>query len=196
MPRIKIDPDRKVTAGRLRDAMPGAGAPSKFNPALFERICGFVREWPSLRAACKMEGMPGESTVRSWLAAQPPEIYAQFMQAKEQGYLAMGEELLEIADDGSNDWMEIERQNGRIDTVLDREHVARSQLRVDTRKWILSQMLPKVYGKTVKVTGPDGGPIEMNVLHENLSERIARIAAGKRAPILSGEPEPAGDESA
>ena len=53
----------------------------------------------------------------------------------------MGDEVLEIADDGSNDWME---RDGR--DVENSEAIARSRLRVDTRKWVLSRMLPKMYG--------------------------------------------------
>jgi hypothetical protein len=42
------------------------------------------------------------------------------------------------------------------------EHIQRSRVRIDTRKWLLSKMLPKVYGdKTeVAVTGADRGPVQ------------------------------------
>ena len=38
----------------------------------------------------------------------------------------------------------------------------RSRLRVDTRKWLLSKALPKIYGDkvTAEISGPDGGPIK------------------------------------
>jgi hypothetical protein len=47
--------------------------------------------------------------------------------------------------------------------VLDMEAVARSRLRIDTRKWLLSKVLPKVYGERIitEITGKDGGAIEM-----------------------------------
>jgi hypothetical protein len=47
-----------------------------------------------------------------------------------------------------------------VETVLDHEHVQRSRLRVDARKWLLSKLLPKQYGDRVEVTGKDGGPLE------------------------------------
>ena len=45
---------------------------------------------------------------------------------------------------------------------LNGEHIQRSRVRIDTRKWMLSKMLPKVYGdKTeVAVTGANGGPVQ------------------------------------
>ena len=58
------------------------------------------------------------------------------------------EELLDIADDGSNDWM----TTNKGDIILDSEHVQRSKLRIDTRKWALSKMNPKKYGEKLDVT--------------------------------------------
>lgn len=41
----------------------------------------------------------------------------------------------------------------------------RSRLRVDTRKWLLSKMLPKVYGDraALELSGPDGKAIQHEV---------------------------------
>lgn len=51
--------------------------------------------------------------------------------------------------------------NGAI-AMVDGDHIQRSRLRVDTRKWLLSKVLPKVYGdkSTTTHTGPDGGPVQ------------------------------------
>lgn len=57
----------------------------------------------------------------------------------------MADEIKEISDDGSNDWME--RNDGEnVAWVANGEHIQRSRLRVDTRKWHLSKALPKIYG--------------------------------------------------
>lgn len=50
---------------------------------------------------------------------------------------------MEISDDGSNDTY-IDPDTGQERT--NHEIVARSRLRTDTRKWMLSKVLPKVYG--------------------------------------------------
>ncbi len=44
---------------------------------------------------------------------------------------------------------------------LNGEHVQRSRLRVDTRKWILSKLAPKRYGDKLQHTGDGGGPIRV-----------------------------------
>ena len=64
------------------------------------------------------------------------------------------EEILDIADDGTNDWMERNGKDGETgDTVLNGEHVQRSRLRIDARKWALSKMIPKKYGDKIDTSG-------------------------------------------
>lgn len=75
----------------------------------------------------------------------------------------MADELLEIADDGTNDWMErIDGDGAGVGWVLNGEHVQRSRVRIDTRKWLLSKMAPKRYGdkQSFELSGPEGKPIE------------------------------------
>ena len=58
--------------------------------------------------------------------------------------------LLEIADDGSNDSM-MRQQSADQSYAANREHIQRSRLRLDTRKWLLSKALPKIYGDKLPV---------------------------------------------
>lgn len=85
--------------------------------------------------------MPDPSTVLKWTKTDPHGFGQQYAQARELGYQLLHDELLEIADDGTNDFVETEKG-----PAFNREHVQRSNLRVDTRKWLLSKMLPKIYG--------------------------------------------------
>ena len=89
--------------------------------------------------------MPAESTVRAWALEDREGFSAQYARAREIGYHAMADELMDIADDGRNDWME---RRGEEDAgwQANGEHIQRSRLRVDARKWMLSKVLPKVYG--------------------------------------------------
>ncbi len=52
---------------------------------------------------------------------------------------ALFDEALEIADDASGDWM-VDKDGKK---TLDHEHVQRSRLRVDTRKWAAGKLAPK-----------------------------------------------------
>jgi hypothetical protein len=69
------------------------------------------------------------------------------------------DETIEIADDGQNDWMERERPDGGIDVLLNGEHVQRSKLRIDSRKWLLSKLKPERYGDSLKHIGDPDKPV-------------------------------------
>jgi len=92
--------------------------------------------------------MPSDpTTVRMWvIQGKHPEFSAQYAQAREAQADHYFEEIFEISDDGSNDWMERNKFEGDTAVICDHEHVNRSRLRVDTRKWALARMSPKKYG--------------------------------------------------
>ena len=129
------------------------GRPSSYTEAKAEAICERLASGHSLREICRAEDMPHISTVFRWMEANEGfrERYARAREAQAHN---MADELLEIADDARNDWMDRAKEDGTVDTVLNSEHVQRSRLRVDSRKWLLSKMLPKVYGDKVQTEGP------------------------------------------
>ena len=73
-------------------------------------------------------------------------FYPQYARARELQMEAWADEIVEISDDGTNDWMERQLRDGKTEEVLDHEHITRSRLRVDTRKWIMSKLKPGTYG--------------------------------------------------
>jgi hypothetical protein len=95
-----------------------------FDQAKADRICERLAKGESLRKAAEAED-ESHSTVLYWEATRP-EFADQYARARKIGYALLAEELIEIAD-GATDWQ-------------------RDRLRLDTRKWLLSKMLPKVYG--------------------------------------------------
>lgn len=118
----------------------------------------------TLREVCREPEMPPESTVRLWAQNDVQGFAAQYARAREVGYLQMADEVLEIADDGTNDWVERRRKDGSTFMAVDDEHISRSRLRFDARRWLLSKALPKIYGDKVALTGEDGGPLQVQVV--------------------------------
>jgi hypothetical protein len=112
------------------------GRPSLHTPELAAEICRRLAECGSLREVCRADDMPTEATVRTWALEDREGFSAHYAKAREIAYSLMADDLLEIADDGSNDWMERQNADGSRYTVLNGEAVARSRLRVDTRKWL------------------------------------------------------------
>lgn len=123
------------------------GRPSKFTPELARTICLRIAAGESVRAICEDENMPSESTVRAWAVDDLEGFSAQYTRAIQIRAMGWADEIVEISDDGRNDTFIDDNGNERTDN----ERVARSRLRVDSRKWMLSKMLPKVYGDKLDV---------------------------------------------
>lgn len=122
------------------------GRPSTYNEDIAAIICGRMAGGESLRSICRDESMPALSTVFLWVSKHS-EFSEQYKLAMASRADAMFEEMFDIADDGQNDWMEkIDKEGNSYGWTLNGEHVQRSRLRIDTRKWALSKMMPKKYG--------------------------------------------------
>ena len=61
----------------------------------------------------------------------------------------MADEMLEIADDSRNDWIDKIAKSGEVVRVLDEEAIARSRMRIATRQWLLSKALPHAFGDRI-----------------------------------------------
>lgn len=152
--------------------MPG-GRPSDYTPEIAEVICLRLAEGESLRSVCKDEKLPAKATVLRWIARHD-EFRDQYVRAKAEGAEAIAEEMFDIADDAANDWMErLDAEGQGIGWQLNGDHVRRSQLRIDTRKWYLSKIMPKKYGDKLEVNNT-GLPM---VIVKDLSGRKNEPAA-------------------
>lgn len=132
-----------------------AGRPSTYSAEMVATICRRITEGESLRAICRDDDMPAISAVCVWLT-QHAEFAEQYARAREAQADHLAEEILEISDNGTNDWMErqSEAEKGKgvnNGWVLNGEHVQRSRLRVDARKWYASKVAPKKYGDKLDV---------------------------------------------
>ena len=121
------------------------GRRTTYTQTIAAKLCYKLVEGKSLNKACEEKGMPDKSTVLYWLT-QPSDFredfaaqYAQARRAQAWGY---ADEIIEISDDGTLDKKIDDDGNVRTDW----ENVQRSKLRVDSRKWILSKLLPKEFG--------------------------------------------------
>lgn len=147
-----------------RAPRPGEGRPTIFNEKMALEICTRIASGESLKRICEDDAMPSRDTVHVWLLdGKHKEFSDSYEKACNTRAENMFDELVEIADDGSNDYMEVERQDGSVSEVVNTEHIQRSRLRVDTRKWYLSKVLPKKYGEKVDVTS-GGEQIKGNVI--------------------------------
>ena len=138
---------KKPGGGKGKEPKPKPGRPTKYTKALAGIICERLAGGESLRTICADEAMPCQTTVFTWLGDETKaEFLEQYALAREAQVEAIADEILEIADDSTNDFIERQRADGSTETVLNAEHVQRSRLRVETRKWLLAKLQPKKYG--------------------------------------------------
>lgn len=104
-----------------------------------DAICALLADGLSLRKSAAECGVSA-SHVLSWTTAIPA-FGEQYAAARARGYELLADEIIEISDDDSQDV--IRTENG---DKANAEFVARSRLRVDSRKWMLAKMLPKRFG--------------------------------------------------
>jgi hypothetical protein len=119
---------------------------SDYTADIAASICIELAAGRSLRAICANDGMPDKATVFRWLAKYD-DFRDQYARAREAQADAMLEEIIEIADDGSNDTYLDDEGNSRTETDV----IARSKLRVDARKWAMSKMAPRKYGDKLEL---------------------------------------------
>lgn len=118
-----------------------------FTAELGDEICERLVSGESLRAICRSDHMPSAGLVCRWLGDEDKQAFSeQYARAREAQADTLADELIDIADDGSNDWMERNGKDEEPGYALNGEHIQRSKLRVDTRKWIASKLKPKKYG--------------------------------------------------
>lgn len=128
------------------------GRPKALTQALKDEICARIMDGETLNSICKNARMPAARTVYRILADErEAEFRHQYARAKEIQLSEMLDELLEIADDRRNDWIARRGPNGEIvGWRINVEHIQRSKIRIETRKWMITKRAPKRHGSQVE----------------------------------------------
>lgn len=151
------------------------GRPTEYTPKLGDKICEGIANGIAMVTVCKNdETLPSPRTVYRWLRTHP-EFCQNYEQAKEDQADLMVEEMVDIADNGTNDWMErYNKDNECIGWQINGEHVQRSRLRLDFRKWAASKFKPKKYGDKSTVAH-EGNIGLIDLSDEELARKIQQL---------------------
>lgn len=147
------------------------GRPTLYTQELADLICQRVAtSTMGLARLCALhDDLPDKTTVNLW-RYKHSEFSTQYAQAKLKQADLLAEEMLDIADDGTNDWMESFGKDGEsVGHILNGEHVQRSRLRIDTRKFLASKLLPKQYGQHAEEEKGDNKSV-IEMLIDKLAE--------------------------
>jgi hypothetical protein len=145
------------------------GRPSKYTEAMAAEFCKRLADGRTVRSICSDEDMPVAQTIYSWLNAHPTFL-EQYARAKEIHADAIADECFQIADTADADTAFDEYGNPKPN----HEYIQRSKLRIDTRKWYLSKVLPKKYGDKIEQT-IQGGEKPVVVQHDLTNATHAEV---------------------
>ena len=144
-------------------------------------LCEVLACGESLEEACRrVTDAPHPSTVMDWVGADPAGLGREYADAREKGYLLLGDRIDELSRQTTAithvhatdpDGKPLYGPDGKpllneVVVPLSADVMASKRLQVDTLKWKLSKMLPKIYGDrvTTEHTGAGGGPITLAAL--------------------------------
>jgi hypothetical protein len=190
-----------------RKNVKSAGRPQLYDrEKIVAHVCEQLALGRSLLNICTTDpGMPDHMTVRIWVRDDNPAGTRQrYLSAREAGLSSMAEDIIDLSDK-THEWVMVQKTDRHGNLMFDdkgapivekrliplsSDTVAHKRLQVDTRKWYLSKVLPKIYGDKIlqELTGADGGPINIASLNlKNLSDtELAQMqalmikAAGKK----------------
>jgi len=147
-----------------------------FSEEIAEEILDRIAAGERLEDICREAHLPPASTVRSWAYEREPvkdgavTFADRYARAKSLGLERLADEVIAISD------APCVGLNGEADNAL----VQKQRLQVDSRKWMLSKLLPKQYGDKVtqELVGNPDAPI------------VTRIELVPVAPITRRLPKP------
>ena len=148
----------KTARAKVQREARNRGYQSSYTKEVADLICERLAEGESLNSICKPHHMPGESAVRYWALSNRDGFAAKYTQAREIGYDRMAEDVLKLADTPRKSKKITDKADGTREIVTS-DAVDRARLQVDTRKWLLSKVLPKIYGDRA----PPGANININI---------------------------------
>lgn len=152
-----------------------------YTPEIAETILERLADGEGLIAICRDPGMPTAGAVRYWVQTDHDGFAARYTGARARGYEHMADEIIELSDDSKRDVRTTEE--GR--DIVDYEVVARSKLRVDSRKWLLSKLLPKTYGDKLDLN--HSGEMAMKAVPDDkLESRLVNLLGKAGVAVAVG----------
>ena len=138
--KLWVSEDREGFAARYRHAREvgrprRGGHPTVYTAGIADRLLKELADGRTLTDICDDEGMPSHGTVRNWVLEDREGFAVRFNRARSFGFHAMSDRIIDIADDGRNDWQMRRRKDGTTELVPNHENVRRSRLRCEVRRW-------------------------------------------------------------
>ena len=169
--------DKKTStkATKKAPAKPGRkGPPSLYTDELADQICGLISEGKTNTEAAREAGI-GHSTLHRWIKDNQ-EMRDKYARACEIRLAMLADKLQELTQQGHVVACDPDSGNTRLQAI---------KLEIDTIKWTLSKLMPKVYGdrSAVEMTGAEGKPLVPEPVPQGQLAELAGMIASARAKI-------------
>ena len=111
------------------------GRPSLYTTEITDAICDRLAAGESLNTICRDARMPSRKVVHEWVADDRNGFRDKYARAREAQIEQYADEIVDLADAVA----------GATESAV----VQAAKLRIDTRKWVASKLLPTKYGDRV-----------------------------------------------
>jgi hypothetical protein len=136
--------------------------PYPWTKEIEDEILSRIARGQSVVDICDDEWLPSQATLYRRLA-DDKEFSERYTRAREVQADTLFDEILQIADDGRNDWMS-RKDEGNAGYVENGEALRRSEIRINARKWMAGKLRPKKYGEKLELGGTgEGGALNIVV---------------------------------
>ena len=139
------------------------GRPELYTEEIGAYICREIAQGRTITKICKETNIPSLPTVMNWLNQLHPLYKESFLnsykQAREIQAEIFADQTNDIADDGENDTYVGIDSKGRKIVKVNTDHIQRSKLRVENRRWLAAHLLPRKFSDRVQLTGKDDQPL-------------------------------------
>lgn len=198
-PKAPVSGQSTISTGGPRKKM---GRPTIYSAELATTLCDYLARGESLRTACAHKGMPDVKTVFNWFSESNKELWRndflqQYTRAKQEAADMLAEQILDISNTPAKGKVTTTRtttdKDGNavtITEVREDDMLGHRRLQVDTRKFLMAKMKPKIYGDKFDVTS-DGEKIEVgrgmtieeiNAILDRAEKERREVAKANTAP--------------
>lgn len=187
--KLKAATEREQKRNAEPDDEPAPNRKTKRSKRLEEKILRGLEQGLSLRRAC--DGEINEAQVLRWVKSCL-DFAQQYARAREIGWFGKVDRILDLIE---------EAHKAALDTECGGSRLVAIKLEIDTLKWLLCKMLPKVYGdkaQVVEVVGVNTatGAATSPAVQSDEAESIVQAIAERQARLMRMQAaEEAEDES-
>jgi hypothetical protein len=156
-------------------AIAGIGRPSSYTESIDKEICDRLSGGQSLLSICELDHMPAQPTVFQWIVRNE-QFAKNYARARQSWAVAEFEKMMRLMDEPCylprTTTKQVDGKVVSVETVMV-DAVEHRRLQIDTRKWALARMFPKVYGEAMQLRHADANGDQLTFRVEDARQRVA-----------------------